>query len=167
MSVDGTDFRIVEHGPAFFSHKFKKSGLRYEVCISLRAGDIVWINGPFACGRWPDIKIFRQSLLSQLEDGERVEADDGYIGEAPGKVKCPKSFPNSEETLRMQAIARNRQETVNSRFKYWGILRQIYRHDIPSHGSVFEAIAVLTQVVIDHGEKLFAIDYADPPARTG
>jgi hypothetical protein len=26
-----------------------------------------------------------------LEEGERVEADDGYVGEAPRHVKCPKS----------------------------------------------------------------------------
>ena len=163
ISVDGTDFRIAEHGRSFFSHKFKKSGLRYEVGIALRTGKIVWINGPFPCGAWPDISIFRSSLLSHLERGERVEADDGYLGKAPGFVKCPKSATNPEECQRMQAIARNRQETVNNRFKNWGILRQLYCHDILKHGSVFEAIVVLTEVAIENGEKLFDINYEDPP----
>ena len=166
--MDGTDFRIAEHGKPFYSHKFKKSGLRYEVGIALMTGKIVWINGPFPCGAWPDISIFRSSLLSHLERGERVEADDGYLGEAPEFVKCPKSSTNPVECQRMQAIARNHQETVNLRFKNWGILRQLYRHDISHHGSVFEAIAVMTQVSIENGEKLFDIECDDTaPRATG
>ena len=31
ISVDETDFYITEHGAKFYSHKFKKSGFRYEV----------------------------------------------------------------------------------------------------------------------------------------
>lgn len=68
-----------ELGPRFSSHKFaKKSGMRYEVALCILTGDIVWINGPFPCGYNPDITIFRMSLLSHLEEHERVEADDGY-----------------------------------------------------------------------------------------
>ena len=62
------------------------------MCIII--GDIVWINGPYNAGQWPDIKIFQYSLLSHLGENERVEADDGYyIGEAPQYVKCPASKP--------------------------------------------------------------------------
>lgn len=161
VTVDGTDFRIAENGRTFYSHKFKKSGLRYEVAISIISGDIVWINGPFECGKWPDIKIMRASLCSELQPGERVEADDGYIGEAPAKVKCPRSFTNKQSTEKMQARARNRQETVNARFKTWQILRQIFRHNIIKHGEVFATIAIITQLSIDHGEKLFQVIYKD------
>jgi hypothetical protein len=73
----------------------------------------MWINGPFECGENPDITIFRKSLMSQLAPAERVEADDGYLGEAPLHVKCPMSFTNPEITEAMQAIVRMRQETVN------------------------------------------------------
>ena len=114
MSLDGTDYPVAEHGPRFSSHKFtKKSGVRYEVGICLRTGDCVWINGPFPAGAYPDITIFREGLMTELDDSERVEADDGYIREAPQGVKCPKSFANPEETLFMQQRARNRQETIN------------------------------------------------------
>ena len=58
VTVDGTDFRIAEHGRPFFSHKYKKSGLRYEVALCILTGDVVWINGPYECGMWPDISIF-------------------------------------------------------------------------------------------------------------
>ena len=164
MSVDGTDFRVAEQGPAFSSHKFAmKSGLRYEVAICILTGDIVWLNGPFPCGRWNDIKIFRNSLMSHLMDGERVEADDGYIGEAPQNIKCPKCISNKVETLSMQQRVRNRQETANNRFKFWGILTQKYRHDITRHGEVFVSIAVITQLAFNMGEPLFSCGYKDPP----
>jgi hypothetical protein len=123
----------------------------------------VWINGPFPCGRWPDIIIFRASLLSHLAAGERVEADDGYIGDAPQYIKCPKSFTNPAENEIMQQYVRNRQETVNERFKDWGILKQVYRNreKIHIHGDIFRAIAVITQVAILSGENLFVVDYND------
>jgi hypothetical protein len=163
MTVDGTDFRIPEHGKVFYSHKFKKSGLRYEVGLCIATGDIVWLNGPYECGKWPDISIFRDSLLSHLAPAERVEADDGYIGEHPLHIKCPKGFTNPQSTLFMQQRVRNRQETVNKRFKDWGLLKQVYRHEISGHGLAFRAIAVITQLSINSGEALFECGYRDPP----
>ena len=123
----------------------------------------MWINGPYPCGDYNDILIFRDSLMSHLAEAERVEADDEYIGEAPMHVKCPKSITNPEETLFMQQRVHNRQETVNKRFKDWGILRQLFRHEISDHGEYFRAIVVLTQLAINAGEKLFSTGYRDPP----
>ena len=163
MSVDGTDFQIPQHGSAFSSHKYNmKSGLRYEVALCIATGSIVWFNGPFPCGRNPDITIFRIGLLSYLGEGERVEADDGYIGEAPRHCKIPKYFQGSEREEMMQVV-RNRQETINKRFKNWGILKQVYRNKekIHLHGEVFACIAVITQVAINNGEKLFDVEYDD------
>lgn len=48
VSLDGTDFRIQEPyhpdgiDPSYYSHKFKAAGLRYEVGLNIRTGDIVW-----------------------------------------------------------------------------------------------------------------------------
>lgn len=101
--------------------------------------------------------------MHQLDPNERVEADDGYIHEAPGKVKCPASFVNPPENEEMQQRVRNRQETVNKRMKQWEILKVSYRHDLSTHGDVFRAILVITQVAIHNGEPLFSCaDYADP-----
>ena len=127
------------------------------MAVSIISGNIVWVNGPYECGKWPDIKIFRDSLIFHLDENERVEADDGYIGEAPAKVKCPKSFVNEKACEKMQANARNRQETVNERFKKWQILRQTYRHNILKHGDVFSTIVIMTQMSINRGEKLFQV----------
>lgn len=74
--------QVPEKGPDWFSHKFKKSGVRYEVALGIKTGDICWFSGPYMCGLWPDIEIFRASLITFLDPYERVEADNGYVGEA-------------------------------------------------------------------------------------
>jgi hypothetical protein len=81
--VDGTDFQIPEHGRQLFSFKFRKSVLSYEVGMSILGGEICWISGPYQPGVHNDLEIFWTSLASHLDEYERVEADDGYIGEAP------------------------------------------------------------------------------------
>ena len=166
MSVDGTDFRITQKGiakkgNAFGSHKYAgKSALRYELGVDILAGKLIWIQGPYPAGKWPDIKIFTSVLAHFLEPGERVEADDGYRGHAD-KVKCPKNDANPAENLKMQGRVRARHETLNGRLKNWGILSQVYRHDIRRHGEVFRACATITQLTIDDGEPLFEVAYGD------
>ena len=63
----------------------------------------------------------------------------------------------------MQQRVRNRQESVNNRFKMWGILKQKYRHEIIEHAEVFRAVVVMTQLSINAGERLFDCGYRDPP----
>ena len=133
MSIDGTDFRVEQQGPAvrgnpFGSHKYAgHSALRYEVGIDILAGNLVWVGGPYPAGAWPDIKIFYNELAHLLEPGERVEADNGYVGH-PDKIKCPNNDCNPVEKLAMQARVRSRHETFNGRLKFWGILGQKFRH---------------------------------------
>ena len=162
MSVDGTDFRIFHCGRQFYSYKYRASGLRYEVAICILSGECVWISGPYEPGLWNDISIFRNGLMHELEEGERVEADDGYKGEAPRHVKTPNSIAQREDTATMQSLVRRRQETINKRFKQFGILKQVYRHDIRDHGKSFRAVAIITQLSIQNGEPLFSVDYRDP-----
>ncbi len=70
MSIDGTDFRITQQGPAvrgnaFGSHKYAgKSALRYELGLDILAGNLVWVGGPYPAGAWPDIKIFNKNSLT-------------------------------------------------------------------------------------------------------
>ena len=162
VSVDGTDFRIQHCGRRFYSFKFNASALRYEVALCILTGELVWINGPFEPGIYNDIAIFRSAIMGELEEGERVEADDGYIGESPRYVKCPKSIAQRADTEVMQTMVRRRHETVNRRFKQFGVLKQKYRHDLRDHGDVFRAVAVVTQLSIQNGEPLFDVDYEDP-----
>jgi len=77
ITNDGTDFRVAEHGKIWYSFKYKKSGVRYEVGLCILTGDIVWISGPYEAGKWNDIAIFRNALMSKLSPSDIVEADDG------------------------------------------------------------------------------------------
>ena len=166
MTVDGTDFRIPQQGEAkrgnaFASHKYGgKSALRYELGVSILGGDLVWIQGPYPAGKFTDISIFCKVLSNFLDPGERVEADKGYEGH-PDKIKCPSNPANPPENKAMQGRVRARHETLNGRLKAWGILSQVYRHDILRHGDVFRACAIVTQLAINDGEKLFEVEYGD------
>jgi hypothetical protein len=162
VTVDGTDFRINEptpFWPGWKSFKFNGPGVRYEVALCIRSGDLVWINGPFPCGHWPDLKIFRHALIFELQDGEKVEADKGYRGE-PEHINTPNSniFLN-DIGKRQKALARTRHETINKRFKQWNCLSRTFRHRLSMHGTVFRAVAVMTQISIENGEPLFGVAY--------
>ncbi len=51
LSVDGTDFHVAKsYEKPFYSHKFKKSGFRYEVALCMTTGDICWWAGPYLPG---------------------------------------------------------------------------------------------------------------------
>ena len=113
MSVDGTNFQVEESGKQWFSHKFKKPGVHYEVAVAIKISHIVSIKGPLLCREWPDITTFRTALVHYLDDGEHAEADDGCIGEAPAHVQTPNMFTRKEEGLAMQQRVRNRHETVD------------------------------------------------------
>jgi hypothetical protein len=141
----------------WYSHKFKGPGVRYEVALCIQTGDIVWINGPYACGSWADIRIFRHVLIHHLGEGEMVEADRGYRGE-PGYIRTAEaavSIADSSASFR----ARARQETVNGRFKNWKILSTRFRHPIQKHVHAFSAVAAITQIGINMGESLFQLRY--------
>lgn len=163
MSVDGTDFQIREPWPFdqnnkdYYSFKLKETGLRYEVGLSIIRGDIVWINGPYECGLWTDIKIFRDGMMYYLDKNERVEADKGYSGERT-KCKTPRNF-EPRKNIKVSEKVRARHETVNKKFKQWGDLHNIFRHPIAKHSIKFRALAIITQIVIDSGEKLFPVKY--------
>ena len=52
------------------------------MAICIQTGWIVWTNGPFPCGSFPDSKIFLQEGLKfELGENERVEVDNGYRGD--------------------------------------------------------------------------------------
>ena len=158
------DFEITEPFPyerewskCWYSSKFKGPGLRYEICVAILTGDIVWVNGPFACGLWSDWKIFSQAgLASNLDENERVEADDGYEHGDPAMVKSKSGIFHDNHEIRN--TVRARQETVNKRIKQFGALSSVFRHGVQKHGIVFDSAAVLTQLSIDRGETLFQID---------
>jgi hypothetical protein len=84
LLVDGTNFQNAKgFSNPFWSYKFKKSRLQYEVGLSIQTGDICWWSRSYAPGKWNDLSIFRDLFVSMLEPGERCEMDRGYQGTAP------------------------------------------------------------------------------------
>ncbi len=83
--------------------------------------------------------------------------NDGYIGEAPARVKCPGTGVDSSNDRGVQGVVRSRHETLNGRFKFWEIQTTLSAQ----YGEVFRAIAVVIQLGIDEGDKLFSVDYSD------
>ena len=153
ISVDGTDFRILNRTPfwkGWFSFKFKTAGLRYEVGVNIMTGDIVWIEGPHPAGKMPDITIFRLRLKHVLPDGEKVIADKGYRGE-PNKVVI--DHPDAQKV-------RSRHETVNRRFKQFNILGRTFRHSPDLHQAVFIAVAVIVQLGMEESP-LYQVEYSE------
>ena len=92
MTINGTDFciqqkGITKKGNAFGSHKYSgKSALQYKLDIDILKGNLVWVEGLYPAGAWPDIKIFLNTLVGHLLPGKCVEANNGYVGH-PNKIK--------------------------------------------------------------------------------
>ena len=97
VSVDGVDFRVKgkklfsgEPDPSYYSYKFKGPGLCYLVALSIRSSDIVYVAGPYFPGEYNDLEVLRDcGILDDLEPTEKIEADDGYMGECPRYCLCP------------------------------------------------------------------------------
>jgi hypothetical protein len=114
LSVDGTDCPIrepQEFSSRWYSHKFKGAGLRYKVALCIQTGWIVWKNGPYPCGSFPDIRIVRDRLIHFLLPGEKYVADRGYR-DGGLYADTPTGFNNPGQ--RMRSIVRARHETVNA-----------------------------------------------------
>lgn len=161
MSVDGTDFRINNPSPfwkGWYSHKFNGEGVRYEVGLCIQTGDIVWIHGQYPCGKWSDIKKFRDGMKGKLGMGERVEADDGYRVEIK-YVDLPCHGYGSDRWLRIKKNVSARHEHVNARFKCFNILKNTFNYNLSKHGDVFRSVAVVTQLSIQNGNPLDQVKY--------
>jgi hypothetical protein len=127
----------------FYTYKSRKSGLRYEVATSIRSDDIIWISGPHLPGLLNDITIFRNGLKFMLDKNERIEADDGYVGECPRYVKVRKNHITvNEEQGRMRARLGRRFETVNRRLKAFRALNITFKHNVVKHSMCFRSAAI-------------------------
>jgi hypothetical protein len=132
--------------------------VKYEIGVCIQTGNIVWIHGPFRGGEG-DLEIARSALLDALDEDEMAEADGGYGGE-PYYIKCPFDA-SSREQIYMKKVTRACHETANKRFKVFEILRRQFRHALEKHSMCFRAVAVITQLSIEHGSPLYSVDFVD------
>lgn len=158
ISVDGMHFTSYERHPFWngnFTHKHKRAGYSCEVCVSIQKGDIVSISGPFRAGM-PDSEIFRFATLPELEDGEKCEGDTHYKRNLKERFI---TWPQGSERARMAAKVEARHETVNRRFRDFGMMRNRWTHGREKFSSAFRAVAVIVQLHIENGEPLFQVEY--------
>ena len=104
-----------------------------------------------------------QQLLSEsfFERYQVALSPRTLLGEAPRRVKAPGLQMDSSEDHAMQSVVHSRHKMLNGRFKFWEILKQPLRHNISEHGQIFRAIAVIIQLGINEGDKLFLVVYSD------
>lgn len=162
MTVDGTHCRIKEPrntpDKAFYSHKYHKPGVAYEIALDLSSSRIVHVNGPFKAGK-NDLSIFQEpgGLKSKLQSGQKVIADNGYVGD--DSVSAPNKL-DSEHVKKFKQHARARQEDCNERLKEFNVLDQVFRHcklPLEKHKILFEAVCVIVQYTLENGRPLHEI----------
>jgi hypothetical protein len=140
----------------WYSCKFNKAGLTYEIAVSIYHDKICWINGPFPAGQ-NDLRVFRKEggLASKIPANKRVVADEGYVGE-PEKAATRNEF-DSPHVKELKKRAKARHESVNGRLKAFGILNQTFRtpgkQRLEKHQAAFEACCVLVQMEYDNNSR--------------
>ncbi len=88
-------------------------------------------------------------------------ADSGYQGEfwlikTPQKVHFCLGLEFYDA-----AVAQARHETVNSCFKNNQVLVKRFCHSLAFHSAGFQAVAVVSQLIIKNEEPLFDVQYSD------
>lgn len=141
-----------EFNPKWWSHKFNGPGLRYEIGICIRTGEIVWAHGGVPCGEWPDLRLARNAVLDSLQPGERIIADRGYNDVNYFDIPNGNAF----DVQKRRILARH--ETVNRRVKQFSCMNARFRHKLPLHPRFFHAVINLTQLMIENGEPLYQIN---------
>ena len=163
MTVDGTHVWIQEpkhetlsKDTEYFSHKFNKSGINYELGIAIASGKLIWLNGPFKAGR-NDLNIFVEEGLEQrlLLLGKKAIGDGIYQGHEKAV-----SFPNrcdSYGVAKFKSRALKRHESFNGMLKKFRILSDCFRHRVDKIAPAFESIAVICQYKIEREEPLYDV----------
>jgi hypothetical protein len=101
--------------------------------------------------------IILEDLIGNLEDGERVEADNIYQCHAPQFVKCPSCFTRPEEEADMRKRVGGRQEVINRKIKHFDCLVKKFKgkgtaaEKIENHSNLFRSCCVATQVAMELG----------------
>jgi len=84
-----------------------------------------------------------------LSPGEMVVADKGYQGERTVRTKCAACSKTDRRAIRK---ALTRHENVNADLKFFGVLKQQFRHPICKHGKCFSAVTICVQLSYARGE---------------
>lgn len=163
ITVDGTHVWISEPGHPewsqdsdYFSHKYGKAGVNYELGISLSKNQLVWMNGPFPAGESDNRVFIRYGLRKKLKQlKKRGIADGGYPGH-PLYLSTPNHL-DSKDVKKFKSRALKRHETFNGMTKNFDCLSGRFRHSIDRFATCFEAVCVICQYQLELGDPLYNI----------
>ena len=151
LSVDGVDCWIPEpthpiwsQDKDYYSHKFNKAGLRYELGISLSESRLIWMNGPFKAGASDNAIFKNHGLKRKLKATKKmVIADGGYKG-SPKQLSTPNHHDSPSVKL-FKSRALKQHEHFNGIIKTFECLTGRFWHDAKRFQQCFEAVCVLGQ----------------------
>jgi len=163
VTVDGThiwlyepDHPLFSQDSDYYSHKFNKAGINYELGIAIASGKLIWLNGPFKAGK-NDLQIFvgggLRDRLKQL--GKKAIGDGIYRGN-----QDTVSYGNSHDSRQVKLFksrALKRHEDFNGMTKTFKILQGPFRHGTIKIARAFEAVSVICQYKIERDEPLFDV----------
>ena len=127
-----------EFDPKWWSHKFNGPGLRYEVALCIRTGDIVWVNGGLPCGEWPDLRLARNAFIDCLQPGEKALADAGYRDQQYFEL-------SNNDPQKQRILARH--ENVNARIKLFCCMKDRFRHALSAYSGIRVIDPHITSVI--------------------
>ena len=154
LSLDGVDFEVYEPNPfnkKWYSHKFNRAGLRYEIGICINTGHICWIGGGIRAGQCNDLQLAERSFVTRLLPNERVVADKIYTSNKTF-IGPPKRGHHKHGKLLKKIMARH--ENINKRFKDYKLVKKRWRHDWRKHNLTILAIGQIVQFRILTGEPM-------------
>ena len=163
VSVDGTHCWINEpkhptlsQDSSYYSHKYNKAGIDYELGISLSQNRLVWMSGPFPAGDSDKtVFVMTDGLRDKLRDsGKRGIADRGYAGYE--ELSIPNAHDDSTVSL-FKSRALKRHEHFNGMTKTFECLSGRFRHSDARFANCFESVCVICQYQLEHGSPLFDI----------
>ena len=115
------------------------------------------VMGPYIAGSFPDRHVAASNWLNRaIPRGEYYFADAGYRDRNISCCVSRQEQLNDIEKRRFDVLMARHETVKNTRFKEWGILQQIYQHSEVCHGTVFNAIAVITQLDIEDGRPVWS-----------
>ena len=95
-------------------------------------------------------------MKGELFPGEKVVADRGYnVG------CCMLGTDVSGAQQKILATVRPRQETVNLQFKQFFVPGYRFQHHISLHSACFHAVVTITQLMIERGNAIVAVEYTE------
>lgn len=161
-SLDTIDFKMSDKALTglrdstdnYYSEVYKSQGIRYEVGIAVKTGDIVWKYGGLPCGSYPEINLANEAYIYAVKKDELTYANKKYH---KSKFFITPNHTNVKEHKKIM----QRHKNLKKKIKYFEILNKPYRHIIDKHHLCFHAIVNIIQITIKHDTPLIEEAEAD------